>query len=633
MRHTTLYAVLGLTLIAGIIGIGVEQQQTAQDLNTFGSADEFRDYLTAGEATTTGAMTGAVGDAGEFQESADRDAAAPTDGGDGGSEASDTRYSGTNVQVEGIDEPDIVKTDGQRLFFSRSSWNDRGNTSIIDARPPADMQVNGTIPAAGELFLDDGTLAVIGDDKLTAYDVSTDDRTRLWDHQFNGSLVSARQYDGQIYLVLRESINRGQPCPYTVMRTDRDIVVPCSSVHHPSEPMDADVTYTLLKLGQDGDVDATSSFIGTQSSSVVYMSQDGIYVTYPQQTPRSEVMMDFLEQHGQDLLDTDTYQRIQRLQDYEISQQAKLVEIQHLIQQYIEGLSEDEALQFDTELENRYGNFTEDRMREYTTTGIVRAGLDELEVTATGEVPGTPLNQFSLSEHDGDLRIATTVRAPDSWSVTANDMYVLDEDLDQIGSVLDMGLTEQIYSVRYVGDTAYVVTFRRIDPFHVLDLSDPSDPSLEGELKLPGYSSYLHPLGNDTVLGIGQEEGNVKAVLFDVSDPTSPSIQDEYRLDAGWSEIEQTHHAFLHDPRHGVFFLPAGDGGYIFSYEDGLTLEKAVSIQQAQRAVYIGDTLYVIGQDEIRALDETDWSVSGELSLPQISPDPYPIPRPIDTVR
>jgi uncharacterized secreted protein with C-terminal beta-propeller domain len=182
-----------------------------------------------------------------------------------------------------------------------------------------------------------------------------------------------------------------------------------------------------------------------------------------------------------------------------------------------------------------------------------------------------------------------------------------------------MGVNERIYSTRFLGDKGYVVTFRRIDPFHVLDLSDPANPSLEGELKLPGFSSYLHTLGNDTVLGVGEEDGEVKAVLFDVADPTNPTVKDSYILDESWSAIRNTHHAFLHDERHDVFFLPASQGGYVFSYDDGLSLEKAVSMKDVERAVYINDYLYVLGLEEITVLDEETWDRVASLSLGELS--------------
>ena len=167
-----------------------------------------------------------------------------------------------------------------------------------------------------------------------------------------------------------------------------------------------------------------------------------------------------------------------------------------------------------------------------------------------------------------------------------------------------MGETERIYSVRFVGDRGYVVTYRRIDPFHVLDLSDPDDPELAGELKLPGYSTYLHPLGDDRVLGVGEQDGKVKLVVFDVSDPADPTIAESRVLDARWSAVARSHHAFLLDPRHEVFFLPTETGGQVFDYD--LDRVTRIDVRNPRRAVYVGDHLYVAGDDMV-VVDERTW--------------------------
>jgi inhibitor of cysteine peptidase len=241
----------------------------------------------------------------------------------------------------------------------------------------------------------------------------------------------------------------------------------------------------------------------------------------------------------------------------------------------------------------------------------------DLSVDNVETVPGRPLNQFSLSEHNGSLRITTTIPAAGGQD-SRNDLYVLDaSDLSRQGEVTDMGLNERVYSVRYVGDTAYIVTFRRVDPFHVVDLSNPNDPELDGELKLPGFSTYLHPIDDDRVLGIGKEDGQVKAVMFDVSDPSNPTVQDDFILDSHWSAIDESHHAFLLDKQHGVFFLPTGGGGNIIDYTGGeLELETQIDTGgPALRAMYIDDYMYVFGGDELTVVDEQNWERIKQLKL------------------
>jgi len=154
------------------------------------------------------------------------------------------------------------------------------------------------------------------------------------------------------------------------------------------------------------------------------------------------------------------------------------------------------------------------------------------------------------------------------------------------------------------------------DPFYVLDLSNPNNPLLKGELKIPGYSSYLYPIAKNKVLGIGAENNQVKVSLFDVRDANNPQEISKYNLDEYYSEISQNHHAFLLDAKHQIFFLPGGKGGYVFSYNgDNLTLVKTVADIQAKRAIFINDFLYVVGENKLVVLDENSWEKVKELEL------------------
>ncbi len=182
---------------------------------------------------------------------------------------------------------------------------------------------------------------------------------------------------------------------------------------------------------------------------------------------------------------------------------------------------------------------------------------------ASGEVSGFLLNQFSMDEYQGDLRVAATT-SPSWWWSEESESHVTvlrpeGELLRETGSVWGLGEGERIFSVRFMGPDGYVVTFRQIDPLYALDLSDPFDPRVLGELKIPGFSSYLHPVGEGLLLGVGQDaslEGRVEGLqmsLFDVSDPTDPrrvaQIQpweDEGDSpDSSWSPVEHDHRAFV----------------------------------------------------------------------------------------
>lgn len=262
-------------------------------------------------------------------------------------------------------------------------------------------------------------------------------------------------------------------------------------------------------------------------------------------------------------------------------------------------------------------SFSEEHKANLQKTGIVKIRLSGLSIITVGEVPGRPLNQFSLDEYQGNLRVATTLERDVFGSFeSTNEVYVLDSNLQIVGSVKNLGLKERIYSVRFIGDKAYLVTFREIDPFYVIDLSDPRNPMQKGELKIPGFSSYLHPIGENKMLGIGREGAQVKITLFDISSPSNPSELDTYRLTDYSSEILETHHAFLHDEKHRAFFIPAGNAGYIFSYQDNhLYLIRTINDIQARRAFYLNDYMYILGDNKIVVLNELSWQQVSQLEF------------------
>jgi hypothetical protein len=190
---------------------------------------------------------------------------------------------------------------------------------------------------------------------------------------------------------------------------------------------------------------------------------------------------------------------------------------------------------------------------------------------ASGRVRGHLLNQFSMSEQDGRLRVATTDGTSDSESpggpgVSPESFVTVLEDrggeLAVAGQVGNLGRGERIYAVRFLGDVGYVVTFRQTDPLYTIDLSDPARPRVAGELKLPGYSAYLHPVGEGLLLGVGQDATDAgrrlgaQVSLFDVSDPARPERLDQIPLGQGLSQAEFDHHAFLWWAPRGLVVLP-----------------------------------------------------------------------------
>ena len=555
----------------------------------------------------------------------------------GGSDGSSAeRHSATNVQETGIGEPDILKTTGDHLYYSsRQRYalqpvefdrrvddtaisedheyeRPERKTHIFETVDPANPERISGINTTGKLLLAGDRLVVFERNRLVGYDVSDPaDPQQVWDRALNASVETARLSDGRIYLVTRSGVNPGIPCPIRPLGGS-DAAIACTDIYHPRQQISVDVTYSAFVLDPEGgDVQDKASFVGTAERSAIYMSEGALYVTYTKRPDHGQLRIDALLASDLDLspwVET----RLRDIRSYNLSSRATDIEVSATIQQWVNTFDRDHREAVREDVQDAIQNYVADHRRELVTTGIVRVDTaDGLSVDSVGEVPGEPLNQFSMDEHNGTLRIATTI--PRQYGTdSVNDLYTLDaETLEQQGAVTGMGVDERVYSVRYVDETAYVVTFRRIDPFHVVDLSDPANPEEVGELELPGYSSYLHPVDENHVLGIGEEDGRVKAVLFDVTDPSNPTIDDTYfPEDARWSAISESHHAFLLDRRHGVFFLPGGDSGYVVNYTDGdLSLEKRVEMDgQARRAAYIDDYLYVLSDSNLVVLNETDWT-------------------------
>jgi uncharacterized secreted protein with C-terminal beta-propeller domain len=623
-RTTTLAAVAVVALAVGVgamLAVGSPPVADTGDADngttfeTFDSAADLQAYVQEAQRRSSRSpfWVGQSFNAGGREVIEEDVAASATAGSDGATLKSGPRHSSTNTQEAAIDEPDIVKTDGKHVYYSpdpnpyRGEWAGSG-TKVLDVQPPGSAEKLTQLPATGNLLLVNDTLVVVGKQALYAYDVSNPEHPdRLWSRSLNASVVTGRLHDGTVYLVLANRLDAGDPCPVEPVEGEP---VRCTDIHHPREPVPVDATYTALALDPgSGEVTDRLSFVGS-ANNVVYMSERGLYVTYTEPAPRGQVAVDFLLAEGSAFLGGDAMDRLERLSTYDLSDQAVWAEVRATLRAETAGLDDEARKRFYERLGDAYADWADDRRHEFATTHVVKLGVgDGLNVSATGTVPGRPLDQFSLDEHNGSLRVATTVQPPNLWGEvnSTNDVYVLDRNLSVTGSVTGMGETERIYSVRFDGDRGYVVTFRRIDPFHVLDLSNPDDPTLEGELKLPGFSRYLHPLGDGRVLGIGEEDRQVKAVVFDASDPTDPRVEDSVVLPDEWSAVRDSHHAFLLDPRHQVFFLPGSRGGHIYNYTDGLEKVTTVDVADPRRAVYVGDYLYVFGSDEVVVVDERNW--------------------------
>ncbi len=541
------------------------------------------------------------------------------------------RYSETNIQVEGVDEPDIVKTDGVNIYVSSERFDHGGGTKIVGAFPVESLSLINGLDESGRLFLKEDILVIIGADKVLGYDVADPKDPELkWEMDINErtGVDNARLYGDKIYFVISNRVIREAPCVFEpLLINESPLVVSCLDIHYPETVVPADTIYTLLKVDLlSGEKDETLSFVGSAKNSIVYMSPENFYLSYFKPLDFADFLLTFFVEEFDDLFPDDIILRLENLSGYDIGSEAKMVELMTIFEDFFEALTRDEELEleerFEERLLERLPVFYGKRKFELDHTGIIKVGIDNLKIEALGIIPGRLLNQFAMDEYQGNLRVATTIGEEAFWmfgpeAESSNEVHVLDGNLRQKGVVGELGLGERIYSVRFIEDKGYVVTFREIDPFYIIDLSDPNDPKMKGELKIPGYSSYLHPIDERYMLGIGREGRSVKASLFDISDPYDPKETDKYILPGdSWSEALGNHHAFLLDPLHEVFFLPTRNRAHIFSYEGGkLELIKTIGEAQIRRALYIDDHLYVIRADKILVFDQNTWEKIKELGI------------------
>jgi len=517
-------------------------------------------------------------------------------------------YSKTNVQVEGVDEADIVKTNGELIFVS--SYN---SVAIIKAYPPDEIQVLSYLNTSD--FIDDSSSRAaiqglyINENKLililTCYKIYDYDDTQPGSPDFYG---------------------------YRYYSWIGNTAIAVFDVSDPVNP-------SLEQIVGISGYPLTSRMIGNTVYSISYSYIWKMNDTYP--LPEISVGESSSEVSARDIYyDPETSLPSSFLNILAVD--VRNLDESHLtiMADYSSTVYMSESALYLTLLKwKEYHWLTPDTNttsadESICSTTIYKIEVDELwmAVTARGDVKGYPLNQFSLDEHDGYLRVATT---DGFWGAQTNAVYVLDNDLEIVGSLEGIAPNERIYSSRFVGDVLYLVTFRQTDPLFVIDLSDPRNPTILGEIELPGFSTYLHPIDEEHVLGIGIENGHVKISVFDVSDPTAPAEKFRYVTeDSSYSEANWDHKAILFDARKGLLVIPATEynysaideynytywrtcGAYVFnvSLSKGIELRGIISHDSSdvRRALYIGEYLYTISECFVKINLLSDLSSIGSL--------------------
>ena len=559
----------------------VEKQDTAtdqtesSDIQTAKNYDQIYEYLQANQddqyGTDTGMLErGVVTESAEDSSSTNSAAAVDTGMVQNSKSSENAVYSETNVRQEGVDEADVVKTDGRYLY----TLKDNGRSVAIVDTANGELQMVISIPVeaddqAREFYVSDGHLILISefnqeredgawtyastDTRVTTYDITDPEKPeKAGEVTQSGSYTSSRLTDGHLYLFSQYSVDvtsgitpkdKKDYIPYVnqqMLEAD-DIYLPPFSQAYMYEVVSS---VDIAKPGEIQDSKAVFSDGGE-----LYVSNDNIY-------------------------------------------------------------------------------WYETRWSEKTETVIKRMSYKDgkLKAEASGKVDGYINDSFSIDEYDGYLRVVTT-------DDETNGLYILDSKMKEVGSITGLAEGEQVYSARLLGDTGYFVTYEQTDPLFSVDLSDPKNPKIIGKLKIPGFSEYLHFYGENLLLGIGMdvdEDGfttnGVKLSMFDISDSSDVKEIQKYTLENVYSAaVMYDYKAVLIDPEKNVIGFAAdgnnGENYYVFSYNDTNGFECLMNETvngngyQSARGVYVDNTLYVVKGNIIEAYDMADYQKTGDLIL------------------
>lgn len=591
-------------------------------------------------------------------------------------EALDLDYSTTNIQVLGVDEADIVKTDGNYIYAL--VYND---LYIIKSYPPEEIEVVSKVSfnsRPSNLFLEGDKLAVIGQDydivkdelyrsfpRQSAYtyfkifDISDKENpSKVRDLSFEGNYFNARMIGAYVYLITNDYRNPNlidEPLVPRIIDNgevlNRRFDLYYFNIPYSSLTINSINAINLNDLNQEI---SSHSFLLDGASSL-YASQDALYLALTKYLNQWEVdwqiMYDTLFPYLSEEL-RDKIRVIERAEDFVLSDYEKKQKIAELLHIFLASLDSQTQREIEAKLEIAQDLKYEELKDKWETTLIHKIEIDKEKIkhTAQGEIPGRTLNQFSFDEHNSYLRVATSKSARMN-DKSSSGVYILNDDLELISQVDNLAPGERIYSVRFMGDRAYLVTFFQVDPLFALDLSDPYKPLMLGELKIPGFSNYLHPYDANHLIGFGKDADlngrtlGLKLSFFNVSDINNPIELDSYTFGGASSDsiALHDHKAFLFNKEKNLLVVPATlrssfsraldfSGAIVFKIEDNQFVERGridhlegdISESQdywqgyryndssVRRSLYVENYLYTLSNRLIRVhnLEDLDW-ISG----------------------
>ena len=526
------------------------------------------------------------------------------------------QFSETNVQVAGVDEADIVKTDGKYIYISSEN-----KFLIVNAYPADQMRILSNMSVEGRitgLFIGQDRLVLFEENSffikdppivggpaigrgvmipnwvngfhIKVYDTAQKNSPKIVrDILMNGTYMNSRMIDDWVYIVASQSAvvwveEKNEVVLPAIVSDGKIAQIQVNQIQY-SDNGDNSASYTIIISVniQDQTKEPTMKVMLTGFASTLYASQRNIYVVLP-----------------------------------------------------------------DTGWWSNEGR---------TVINRISINQGAINIQASGTIPGSILNQYSIDEYENNLRIATTTSIVNQQvSMLSNNVYILNQQLETIGTLEELALGEQIYSARFMGNKGYLVTFKTVDPLFTLDLSNPQAPKVLGKLKIPGYSNYLHPFDANHIIGIGKDtveskQGDfalyqgVKVSLFNIADVNNPNEVSQLIIGDRGTDSSVLHdpHALLFDSRNGIMVIPILEakifpekypqgappeayGEYVFqgtyvlhiAATTGITLKGTIthvddpsiylqsgyylySSSEIQRSIYIDDTLYTISTGKIQA--------------------------------
>jgi uncharacterized secreted protein with C-terminal beta-propeller domain len=690
MRKGSASIIVLAVLVVLLIGAGIFYFQNpanpTQELKRFSSYDELTNFIKSNTESSSyyggfggAVMTTTAGTAKTQSSSVSEGSSAPAATPSASGEIS-RDYSGTNIQVEGVDEADIVKNDGKYIYTVSGN-----KIIIVDAYPAENAKIISEIELNGtpqEIFINNDKLVVFGWENtytqqatipavagigiispryyspktfVNVYDMTDRSNPILKRNiTIDGNYYDSRMIGDYVYVIANQPVyySGTEPIPMPVIQSNgiSKTIAP-TDVYYFDLPDSSYVFTNIVSINTQNDAeDINTKTYLTGYSENMYVSTSNIYLVYTKRLSEYDFYDKIIDEAIMPVVPMDVKVKINSIRDSNKSKYEKISEIGKVLQDYISSLNPEEGANVMKDIQQRMETVQAEIAKEMEKTDIYKISINNgnIEYKANGEVPGYTLNQFSMDEYNNNFRIATTTG---SWNQNQlNNVYVLDSNMNIVGKLEDLAHGERIYSVRFLGNKGYMVTFRQIDPLFVIDLSNPSNPQVLGYLKITGVSDYLHPYDETHVIGVGRDatdQGRVQGMklsLFDVSDVSNPKEISKYIIGerGTYSEALNDHKAFLFSKEKNLLVIPVSlaekdyqqtwQGAYVFNVdlENGFVLKGRITHtnettnetnyydyqSQIRRSLYIDNVLYTLSNKMIKMNDLNDLSKINQIELP-----------------